>query len=461
MRIFLVKFMAHSLFDNLILLAIILNSILLALTDYTQIRLDVAVSDELYADLDTRQEVSMRNYIQEKMDPLFSYIFLAECTIKILAMGFILHKNSYLRDSWNVLDFIIVITSIISMTGIKLNVSAIRTMRVMRPLKTLTALPGLQVIVKSLLASIPALSSVLVLIVFVFMIFGILGTQVFVGLTHQRCRVTPFPVTLDYVHELHQSEMANYRCLNTEMGPDSTNFTTSSPTDPSPYNVNSPSFLDAGNYDTPNDAAAITTSKEASPWYNARPCYWPVAPTDYKVCTYSTGAGAHQCVNPTNTPYDKLVGDHYNITSDLFTWCGSNFDAWGNMRFGGDVNVTFDGDVVVGVQLPAEARGEGVTKFMDQRTFTMLAEYHGGVNFGFTNFDDFLHAFVTTFQAITQEGWTDIMYFCVDGNGFVLAEVFFGVLIVFGSFFVVNLLLAVLEENYASGKEDQKHEHGE
>lgn len=38
-----------------------------------------------------------------------SAAFLFEALIKILGMGFIFHKNSYLRDPWNALDFLIVL----------------------------------------------------------------------------------------------------------------------------------------------------------------------------------------------------------------------------------------------------------------------------------------------------------------------------------------------------------------
>lgn len=57
---------------------------------------------------------SDRNFILFKIDMAFSVIFIAECTCKIIALGFVFHKNSYLRDGWNVLDFIVVIISILN-----------------------------------------------------------------------------------------------------------------------------------------------------------------------------------------------------------------------------------------------------------------------------------------------------------------------------------------------------------
>jgi len=37
-------------------------------------------------------------------------IFAVECMLKIISFGFALHKNSYLRSAWNILDFIVVVT---------------------------------------------------------------------------------------------------------------------------------------------------------------------------------------------------------------------------------------------------------------------------------------------------------------------------------------------------------------
>lgn len=37
-------------------------------------------------------------------------IFIFEFTVKMIAMGFFFEENSYLSDSWNKLDFVVVIT---------------------------------------------------------------------------------------------------------------------------------------------------------------------------------------------------------------------------------------------------------------------------------------------------------------------------------------------------------------
>ena len=49
----------------------------------------------------------------EEIEIIFTIIFTTECTMKILAYGFISHPNSYLRNTWNILDFTIVMIGLV------------------------------------------------------------------------------------------------------------------------------------------------------------------------------------------------------------------------------------------------------------------------------------------------------------------------------------------------------------
>ena len=51
-------------------------------------------------------------------------------------MGFIMEPNTYLRDAWNVLDFCVVLSSILGLIG-SFNLSAIRAVRILRPLRSI------------------------------------------------------------------------------------------------------------------------------------------------------------------------------------------------------------------------------------------------------------------------------------------------------------------------------------
>lgn len=51
---------------------------------------------------------------QEKTEPYFIGIFCFEAGIKLVALGFVFHKGSYLRNGWNVMDFIVVLSGWVS-----------------------------------------------------------------------------------------------------------------------------------------------------------------------------------------------------------------------------------------------------------------------------------------------------------------------------------------------------------
>ena len=46
--------------------------------------------------------------LQEEIEIIFTVIFTSECLMKIISYGFFSHPNAYLRNTWNILDFTIV-----------------------------------------------------------------------------------------------------------------------------------------------------------------------------------------------------------------------------------------------------------------------------------------------------------------------------------------------------------------
>lgn len=73
-----------------------------------------------------------------KIDYVFTAIFCLEAIMKIITFGFIVNfKDSYLLSSWNILDFSIVVLSVVSLlVDAKLQVvKVLRTARIMRPLR--------------------------------------------------------------------------------------------------------------------------------------------------------------------------------------------------------------------------------------------------------------------------------------------------------------------------------------
>lgn len=79
-------------------LFIIANSIVLAMTNYSE----VTPSGQL----DTADPF---NRAVDESELVFTTLFAIEMVLKIVAMGFVLEKGAYLRDPWNVLDFVVVL----------------------------------------------------------------------------------------------------------------------------------------------------------------------------------------------------------------------------------------------------------------------------------------------------------------------------------------------------------------
>jgi len=108
--------------------------------------------------------------------------------IKIVALGFVFSKKAYLRDPWNVLDFIIVSTSLLPIiVTINFSVNSLRAIRVLRPLKTITKVKSLKMIVSTLFFSFSLVMDSLYILFFVIIVFSIAGLQLFSGILQNRC----------------------------------------------------------------------------------------------------------------------------------------------------------------------------------------------------------------------------------------------------------------------------------
>ena len=122
-------------------------------------------------------------------DNLFQYCYTVEAVFKVVSLGFIFNKGSYLRDSWNILDFVIISSGYVGMilAGSGVNLSVLRSFRVIRPLRTISSIQGLKVIVQSLMNAIPLLRDSLLVLMFFFLVFAIAGVQLFSGALKNNC----------------------------------------------------------------------------------------------------------------------------------------------------------------------------------------------------------------------------------------------------------------------------------
>nr|XP_043878898.1 calcium channel, voltage-dependent, L type, alpha 1D subunit, a isoform X14 [Solea senegalensis] len=270
------------------------------------------------------------NHDLETVEYAFLIIFTIETFLKIIAYGLVMHQNAYVRNGWNMLDFVIVVIGLFSVAlelltkeekaeaegevphpsmhghGGKpggFDVKALRAFRVLRPLRLVSGVPSLQVVLNSIIKAMVPLLHIALLVLFVIIIYAIIGLELFIGKMHATCYVA---------------------------GSD-----------------------------------AITEEESA-------PC---------------------------------AISGHGRLCALNGTECREGWQ---------------------------------------------------GPNNGITNFDNFLFAMLTVFQCITMEGWTDVLYWMNDAMGFELPWVYFVSLVIFGSFFVLNLVLGVLSGEFSKEREKAK-----
>uniref|UniRef100_A0A8C5FSD6 Voltage-dependent N-type calcium channel subunit alpha n=1 Tax=Gadus morhua TaxID=8049 RepID=A0A8C5FSD6_GADMO len=156
----------------MILSTIIANCIVLALEQHLPVNDKTPMSERL-----------------DHTEPYFIGIFCFEAGIKIIALGFAFHKGSYLRNGWNVMDFVVVLTGILTTVGADrgLDLRTLRAVRVLRPLKLVSGIPSLQVVLKSIMKAMVPLLQIGLLLFFAIVMFAIIGVEFYMGKFHTTC----------------------------------------------------------------------------------------------------------------------------------------------------------------------------------------------------------------------------------------------------------------------------------
>uniref|UniRef100_A0A5K3EJS5 Ca_chan_IQ domain-containing protein n=1 Tax=Mesocestoides corti TaxID=53468 RepID=A0A5K3EJS5_MESCO len=129
------------------------------------------------------------NVALEKTELAFLIIFTIEAVLKIIAYGFVLHPDAYLRNFWNVLDFSIVVIGLGSkcLENTKLDVKSLRAFRVLRPLRLVSGLPSLQVVLNSIVTAMVPLFHIFLLVIFLITVYAIIGLELFQSKLHATC----------------------------------------------------------------------------------------------------------------------------------------------------------------------------------------------------------------------------------------------------------------------------------
>ncbi|KAM8779913.1 voltage-dependent T-type calcium channel subunit alpha-1H isoform 1-T1 [Rhynchonycteris naso] len=166
------KIIAHKMFDHVVLVFIFLNCITIALE---RPDIDPGSTERVF--------LSVSNYI-------FTAIFVTEMMVKVVALGLVSGEHAYLQSSWNVLDGLLVLVSLVDIVvamasagGAKILgiLRVLRLLRTLRPLRVISRAPGLKLVVETLISSLRPIGNIVLICCAFFIIFGILGVQLFKG----------------------------------------------------------------------------------------------------------------------------------------------------------------------------------------------------------------------------------------------------------------------------------------
>jgi len=331
-------------------------------------------------------------------EDLFNVLFSIEMVLKVVAKGFYSGPDAYLKDGWNWLDFIIVVVGWAAYFPSVPGVSALRTFRVLRPLKTLSSMPGMRVIITALMTSIPALINVMSMMLFTFAIFGIVGVQLYNGVLDGGCFIGPRIGENTDKEFLPNKFYHDYASgLHDQM-----------------KETGLPGPFVPSNMDPYDDGTCMMFDKQDWP-HNARA----------NMIVAASNGGRH-------CPSVEVNG------SSIPRYCG-------RIHYG---------DKTIMSQSSFEKNEK--TGLMEATEREAIGQLH---SFGTGNFDNIFKAVLSIYTSITLEGWVDIMYMLYDAFGLKgLTAFYFVFMILFGSFFMLNLTLAVVEGAMGDAEEDMEAE---
>lgn len=174
------QILTKSLFSQLIMTTIIINCMCMVKTK--------------------KQDDKLGHILDTYVEQIFLAIYTVEMLIKVLSRGFVLSGFTYLRDSSNILDIVVIATAYVeiamtltstsepgSKTTTIPGMNALRAFRVLRALKAISVVPGLKCIVSSLIESVKALRDVMILTLFTLLVFSLVGMQLLTGILQCKC----------------------------------------------------------------------------------------------------------------------------------------------------------------------------------------------------------------------------------------------------------------------------------
>ena len=181
-RLLMVKLVNNPYFSHTVLFIVLLNALSMAATDPT-----ISTSE---------REAGGWQAALYYFDLACLGIYVIEAFAKMVAMGAFMGPSAYIADSWNRLDFLVIILSWSGWIGSRVGFqgptrgfNALRVFRAIKPLRVIKSLPGICAILDSLSQSVPLLASTTLLFLFFFFTFAVVALEFYQNSLGRRCTI--------------------------------------------------------------------------------------------------------------------------------------------------------------------------------------------------------------------------------------------------------------------------------
>ncbi|RXM94447.1 Sodium channel protein 60E [Acipenser ruthenus] len=445
----LFKLVKHSVFEGIVLFIILVSTITLTV-------------DDKYTKKNPKIQQVLRS-----LDNFYLAFFNLEMVLKISGLG----VTSYFTNVWTLLDFLLVVIGWLGVLSSSIkslrSLRSFRTLRALRPLRAISRWEGMRLVVNALITSIPSISNVMLVCLVFWLIFGIIGVQIYGGKFFHCVDSDGIRLPIDIVNnysDCKANENKGYEWKN-----------------------------EAIHFD--NIMAAYLALLQVVQQFMLKIvshslCEWIIT-----ACIFTNtiilaidhyGASYSEDLDKGNTLRVFKLAKSWKTLNVLITVIFGSLKEMGNLTL--IVVIVIYIFAVIGMQLvghdylnklpdpgvPFSTRTVSSESFQSAEddsnpsrrcpsNYTCLPDVGQNPNNGYTNFDHFGWAFITSFQLITLDHWENTYNLVLRACGLYYV-LFFTVVIMFGSYYIINLVLAVVASSYEKEskiKEKKKKENSD
>jgi Ion transport protein len=121
-------------------------------------------------------------YTLKWIDNCTLVLFTGETICKIITYGLIFNGEwSYLKNGWNIMDFLILIFSYLCLTPLVSTFKVVKAFKIQKALRLIGRNEGLKVALRALVNTIPKVFTTTVIMILFYMIFAVVGVSFFKG----------------------------------------------------------------------------------------------------------------------------------------------------------------------------------------------------------------------------------------------------------------------------------------